>query len=523
MSIFDFGSISTNFRDWAHATKIFVDGNYQLAPKFGFLYYVHIETNVLASEKSEIGMLVKSAQLPKFNVDLKKQNVYNRYTYVQTKLNYEPVTITFHDDNSNKVRNFWLAYFKHYYRDADNTEQQMGAMATAKYDQDMQYSNWGYMPPSPTPFLKKITIYSLNKKRYSSYALINPTISNFQHGEHSYASSETMTNSMTITYESVLYGHGKVTEKKESKLPGFQTLYDIHPSPLTPAGGGTASILGQGGLADTADEIGSDIEDGNYGAALFKGIQGANNLSKMDLKKAASSEAVSLGKDVLRGNNASNSVFIPSVAAATAGAKTWISDGAGKVFNSSKQVNRVNQEVTSASASQLPQTPSSPLPARGSFSLTTNAIQSSTNLTNQLNTSNVNSTTSIDSETLLDQALQGKQPTNQFIVNESQLLTTLRYNLSAAHQHKIDLQVKMHKIKDQQQMIDDAIISLTTKKDSLINDNANEMLVKQLSLQIEYQQTAIIENDQLIANFFSQLSQLDKRIELINARIIGLT
>ena len=517
----DLGSLSSNLRDYAHATKIFVDGNYELTPKYGFLYYVHIESNIVSADVSNIGMLVKTAQLPKFNVETKKLNSYNKPIFTQTKLNYEPLTITFHDDNSDKVRNFWLSYFKYYYRDTDNTDLQFAAMVNAKYDQDRQFSNWGYTPEGIHPFLKKITIFSLHQKKYSSYALMNPVIKSFQHGEHSYGANETMTNSMTLEYESVLYSHGKVTE---SKVPGFLTRYDLHPSPITPAGGGTESILGVGGILDTAGDIGTDIEEGNFGAALFKGIQGVKNIGNMDLTKAATGELLDLGKDILRGNNSSNNIFIPSVTDITASAKSWIGGGISNVFKKKKE-QRVNEEVSNATFGALTSTSgiSGLSFGFGLFSaMATSAEATSSAVQSELNTS-MDLKSKLANETLLDQTSQIKKPTNQVVVNESQLLSTLQYNRSIAQQNKIDLQVEVQKLKDQQQMITDAIVSLTAKRNSLLISNLNELLVKQLTLQIEQQYLAISENELIISNSNDQIDQLDKKITLINAKITGLT
>ena len=128
-------------------------------------------------------------------------------------------------------------------------------------------------------------IFSLHQKKFSEYVIVNPIIRSFQHGEHQAGSNDTMQHTMTLEYETVLYYYGTTSK---NTVPGFLELhYDLHPSPLTPAGGGTASILGQGGLLQTADEITHDLANGDYGSALFKGMQGLRNASSMDLKSAA--------------------------------------------------------------------------------------------------------------------------------------------------------------------------------------------------------------------------------------------
>ena len=78
-------------------------------------------TNINNIQQMESGMLVKAADLPKFRVDTKTYNNYNRPTIAQSKARYEDITITFHDDQSNIVRLLWFDYFNYYYRDMDNS------------------------------------------------------------------------------------------------------------------------------------------------------------------------------------------------------------------------------------------------------------------------------------------------------------------------------------------------------------------------------------------------------------------
>ena len=110
-----------NLGDYAHASRLFVTENQKLAPHQKFLYHCFFQmdpaaASVLPDLKSrhelEIGMLVKSVDLPKFSADVETKNKYNRKKNVQTAIKYNPVTITFHDDNSNNVRNFLSNVYK---------------------------------------------------------------------------------------------------------------------------------------------------------------------------------------------------------------------------------------------------------------------------------------------------------------------------------------------------------------------------------------------------------------------------
>ena len=63
-------------------------------------------------------MLVKSADLPKFNLNIEEKQQYNKKTYINTRIGYEPVNITFHDDHADTVNAFWKAYYEYNFSDS---------------------------------------------------------------------------------------------------------------------------------------------------------------------------------------------------------------------------------------------------------------------------------------------------------------------------------------------------------------------------------------------------------------------
>lgn len=314
--------------DWQHASRTFVDSLYRLSPKVGTAYHVFMELNPVVSQvdqnsQIEIGMMAKSVTLPKFSVTTKTYNAYNRKNIAQEKINYDPLTIAFHDDSADVVRDFWYGYYSHYYRDADHNE--------VVYRQDHKYNkrqqqNWGYTPlssKSAQNYINAIRIYSLHQKEFSSYTLINPTITSFQHGIHQSGEYTPMEHTMTVAYEAVQYATGAVSN---GTVLGFNTIhYDNSASPLTSLGGGTSSILGPGGLVEGAGSVITNLQNGNYIGAALGGFRTANNFKKMDLKKVAGSELAQLGKNVLSGKNPLSTIFVP-----TAGS---INQGIAKAVN----------------------------------------------------------------------------------------------------------------------------------------------------------------------------------------------
>jgi hypothetical protein len=479
-------------RDRAHASKLFVADNYRLMPKLGFLYHVAIETYQPTSNKngpSEVGMLAKSVQLPKFSVDLKKYNSYNRPNYAQTKISYDPITVTFHDDNADVVRNFWFDYYNYYYRDADYDEGIYGA--ETKYSDSRPTDRWGFTPKSAQPFLKSIRIYSLHQKRFSEYVLINPKIRSFRHGDHQAGSNDTMQHEMTVEYEAVLYYYGSVSA---NTTKGFVDLhYDKHPSPLTPAGGGTSSIFGQGGLLQTADEVIGDLANGNYGSAIFKGIQGMQNAKNMNLKKAAIGEILAAGTGVLRGNNPSNSIFVPSLPGlsnnlGTIGSKIGVSGllsgggiGGGGFGGGSSWL--------AAGA------------ALGLSALTGNK-------------------TSPGAETTIDNYLDDVGPTNQGSMNEAGSQASIERNIDVTKSNMLSIQQDISQTNEAKQLADDAAATFDNQKADLMAAGLahNDPAVVALQQKIDQQRSISDTNSAIVNQLNSQFSGLNDNLTKLNVQ-----
>lgn len=482
-------------RDYAHASKLFVADNYRLMPKLGFLYHVAIETYPGTSSQttdnpngpSEVGMLAKSVQLPKFTVDLKKYNAYNRPNYAQTKINYDPLNITFHDDSADVVRNFWFDYYNYYYRDADHDE---GIYAAeTKYSPYRPSDRWGFTPKSPGPFLKSVRIYSLHQKRFSEYVLINPKIRSFRHGDHQAGSNETMQHDMTIEYESVLYYYGSVSA---NTTKGFVDLhYDKHPSPLTPAGGGTASIFGQGGLLQTADEVIGDLASGNYGAAIFKGIQGMQNAKNMDLKKAAIGEILAVGTGVLRGNNPTNSIFVPSL--------PGLSDNVGIIGAKLGVTGLLSGGGIGGGGF-----------GGGSSWLAAGAALGLSALSGNK--------TSPGAETTIDNYQNDNTATNQGSVNAAGSMAAIEHNIDVTKSNMMSIQKDIAQTNQAKQLADDAAATFSNQKADLIAQgmSPNDPAVASLQQKINQQQSISEANDAIVSQLNSQFSGLNDNLSKLN-------
>lgn len=233
------------FKDYRHATRLFLDNKLSYAPKLGFLFYVvfNINENAIldkswANESRQVGLLVKKTDLPKFKIKNEKLNQYNRKTVVQTGLNYESVAIEFHDDNSDLTNRLWINYYKHYYVDSNYGDISVGAgsgefrpsaYSDTKYNDS--YNAYGYYNNNiKDPFFTNIEIYSLHQGNFTKYTLINPIISDWRHDTLSQSEGKIMSNSMSIDYENVLYQLGRI-ELGQSPPNFGVTYYDGVKSP----------------------------------------------------------------------------------------------------------------------------------------------------------------------------------------------------------------------------------------------------------------------------------------------------
>lgn len=315
-----------NVRDYQHSSRTFIDSLYRLSPKLSNLYHVFIDINqnvttLDQNSQIEIGLMAKDVQLPKFTIQNRVHNAYNRKMVQQERINYDPVTITFHDDSADQVRNFWKNYFQYYYRDSDYLGNESEYNYDSKYNKRQQ-QEWGFSPQSNNGnqnYISAIRIYSLHQKRFSSYNLIRPTITSFGHGQHTAGEYAPMENSMTIQYEAVLYDSGPVSS---GVVQGFDVIhYDNTPSPLRNAG---AAI---GGIENVIE----GIENGDLGAIVQGGINVVNILTGSDiqLKQAPSIDLSKIGNSILRGQNPFGTVFAPTSATVEDGIKKAVGGSSG--------------------------------------------------------------------------------------------------------------------------------------------------------------------------------------------------
>ena len=287
--------------DFQHASRLYVDNAFRLAPKSKFLYFVNFnfykddKHDVLAGfpkiqnrHRAEMNMLVKNVDLPQYRSSVEVKNAYNRKKNVQTCIDYTPVSMTMHDDNQGLTTMLMEAYYKYYYRDSNITD------ITASYDPRSNYKDengrsyrFGLDNDKMVPFFRSIKLYQFSRHEYTEYTLVNPIIESWGHDTMDQTDGSGIAeNKMTINYEAVLYSRGAVGE--DSPATFATDHYDKTPSPLSVAGGGVGNLFGGGGILDGASSVLGDITGGTFGLGTLltaaNTVKNAKNLSKDSLK-----------------------------------------------------------------------------------------------------------------------------------------------------------------------------------------------------------------------------------------------
>ena len=231
----------THLRDARHAHQIYTQNNFTFAPKQKYMYHVVFQPNPEVGNSAtsnsfqfqkELGILVKSTDLPSFKASIENKQQYNRKKNVQTRLDYQDVRMTLHDDNLGAVRSMLEEYYKYYFADGNRsaTGSQAAYLPRDKYFGDVP--NYGLNNKKRTPFFSYITIYQLARREWFAYTLVNPLLSSWDHGGVDSTDGGFNEASMIVAYEGVLYTKGKVTQNPPIGFSDADVGYDAEPSPL---------------------------------------------------------------------------------------------------------------------------------------------------------------------------------------------------------------------------------------------------------------------------------------------------
>lgn len=228
---------------------------YRNQPRFPFEYYININLDKVDSAKNyvetffntpewmQIMPLVKTVDMPSMKIETNTLNQYNRMRISQTKMQFDPIKMVFHDVVDGKTLKFWEMYYRYYFSDGNeygknvypytqnntsfNTENAenntvrniQGESSNAVNSPNntigdksslqnivantLNNHNFGFNLPqvqNVRNLIHTIEIFQVHAGRFNRVTLVNPRISAFTHSTLDYASSD-RTVELTFLFE----------------------------------------------------------------------------------------------------------------------------------------------------------------------------------------------------------------------------------------------------------------------------------------------------------------------------------
>jgi len=186
----------TNFAQEAFRS----DSDQFLVPRQKFNFTLIIDRH---DQSSITFTRVSSVSAASYSVDTQLMNQYNKKRVVQTKLNYEPIQVSFYDTFDNEWHNLMRDYLSHYFNGGEGIEQRVGLEGSSTVDPNF-VTDQGFTPNDVRYFFPRIRIRQVGyKQEFRETILINPTITNIQGDTLDYSDSNPTMYSVTFQPESI--------------------------------------------------------------------------------------------------------------------------------------------------------------------------------------------------------------------------------------------------------------------------------------------------------------------------------
>ncbi len=203
-------------KDSAWANKYFGGQTMPNIPKRKFTYACGFIPNRSAFNTLEGGIelarglststyifMAKTFQPPSYSIDSQILDQYNKKRVIQTRINYDPITITFHDDVDNKITQLVDMYVKYYYSDSFNTE-----YLNWRLDTTSDFVNegfWGARLPREKNLFQAMWVAWVNGGSLTYAIMYNPIATDIKFDTLDYADSTPLEISMSFDYEGVVF------------------------------------------------------------------------------------------------------------------------------------------------------------------------------------------------------------------------------------------------------------------------------------------------------------------------------
>lgn len=250
-----FGGIfdrSVHLRDSRHAANAYGYNKADLSngtPRHKFEFFLRINFNqspdvrrfvekfLSENDKNIITTMVKSVTMPSMTIDTETLNQYNKKRISQSRIDYNPISITMHDSVEGRTLRLWEMYYEYYFKDGDafeklgqaggNTTTFLGAFFEAfsgsdtpkrnprEYENDIIADrfndNFGYnlrRVGNNKYLIDSIEIFQVHGGKFSRTEIIHPRVTAFTHDTLDYEDSSGLVElKFDFAYEGVVYAN----------------------------------------------------------------------------------------------------------------------------------------------------------------------------------------------------------------------------------------------------------------------------------------------------------------------------
>ena len=215
----------TFLQDNRQAAELFGFTGLQLneyTPRHKFQFFVNFRFNGAANgfvgsflgreAQDQVAALVKTVQLPGLSVNTEVLNQYNRKKVIQTRIEPQTVSITFHDVVNGKSLKMWEMYYEYYFRDGVG-KGGGGGVNMAQFPHDTVrprfVDEFGYNLENvqdDRQLLNAVEIYQSQAEKITATTLVAPTITSFTHDLLDYSDGQSLMElRMDFLPEAIVY------------------------------------------------------------------------------------------------------------------------------------------------------------------------------------------------------------------------------------------------------------------------------------------------------------------------------
>jgi len=248
-------------------------------------------------------LTLKTCELPRWTIDTQVVNSYNKKTIVQTRLNFEPITMSLYDQQNDIAENLVWDYVKGQFD--PNNASKAANIRPMKITIKMHANSAGglerdenLLPPD-------------DKSKEKIYVLRNAYLVDAQHDTLDYSTSDAVLWTITLRYEKIEWlggfeGEESVTEVGIPKAPeqfsppieNFSKPVSIEPIPDAAPG-----------LMEMEGFMGGDV---NYGAVNYKPTSLAKVLDERASREKAAKRIATPGADSTPTYTGYEAAFVPT-------------------------------------------------------------------------------------------------------------------------------------------------------------------------------------------------------------------